>query len=95
MISTDIPARVLELYPLLGGLQAEQLQQLLANANYMMVPSGHGQVQGGDSRELDAWRGRHHHAGSRRRGSCAIFPRLQDHQAIPAHNRAAGVNGPT
>ena len=40
MISADIQARVLELYPLLGGLQAEQLQQLLANANYMKVPTG-------------------------------------------------------
>jgi CRP/FNR family transcriptional regulator len=40
MISADIQARVLELYPLLGGLQAEQLQQLLAQANYMKVPSG-------------------------------------------------------
>ena len=40
MISDSIQSRLLQLYPLLGELQADQLQQLLANANHMKVPCG-------------------------------------------------------
>lgn len=40
MISSDIQAKVLQMYPLLGELPSAELGQLLANASYMKVPSG-------------------------------------------------------
>lgn len=40
MIDPEIRSRVLHLYPLLSGLAPQDLEQLLANASYMKVPSG-------------------------------------------------------
>jgi CRP/FNR family transcriptional regulator len=40
MITPQIQARVLDMYPLLAGLPAPELEQLFANAAYMKVPAG-------------------------------------------------------
>ena len=66
-------------------LPDEHRPQLRRGAARHRLDPAHGEAQGGDARELEAGRGRHHRAGGvGRRGAAEVPGRLEGAEAVPA-----------